>query len=34
MSEENIEIVRSAVDAYNRRDYESSLKYAAAGLSE
>jgi ketosteroid isomerase-like protein len=29
MSQENVEIVRTAIDAYNRRDWESVLKDAA-----
>ncbi len=29
MSQENIEIVRSALDAYNRGDLEAAMKYAA-----
>ena len=29
MSEENVKIVRAAIDAYNRRDFDSALKDAA-----
>ena len=28
MSQENVEVVRAALDAYNREDYEAMLKYA------
>jgi ketosteroid isomerase-like protein len=32
MSQENVEIVRAAIDAFNRRDFEAAFKYAAPGL--